>query len=231
VNDKRDPRRSSPTYAVRAPLGRWLRAEADALRRRGDRVRILDVGCGDKPYEPWFDFAESYVGVDVVENPHADLQGSVESLPVDDGSFDLVLCLQVLEHAEEPARGVAELRRVTAPGGLVLASTHGVQVYHPSPHDLWRWTHTGLARLFEQNGEWESVRVQPGSGTAACVGMLLSIYVDLAARRAHARRAARPLVSALNGLAEAIDRRSSLLAGTGPGTLHANYHVTATVPA
>jgi len=228
---RRDPPRSSPSYAVRAPLARWIRAQADAARARGGTVRVLDVGCGVKPYAPWFDFAASYVGVDVVENPYADLQGAVEALPVEDGSFDVVLCLQVLEHCDDPAQAVRELRRVTAPAGRVLASTHGVQVYHPSPDDLWRWTHAGLARLFERNGDWSSVTVQPGSGTAACLGMLVSIYVDLAARRAHAGFAGRPLVSALNRFAEALDNRSALLRGTRPGTLHANYHVTAEVGA
>jgi SAM-dependent methyltransferase len=228
---RRNPPRSSPSYAVRAPLARWIHAEADSARAHGGAVRVLDVGCGVKPYAPWFDFAASYVGVDVVENPYADLQGAVEALPVEDGSFDVVLCLQVLEHSDDPAQAVRELRRVTAGGGRVLASTHGVQVYHPSPDDLWRWTHAGLARLFEANGEWSSVTVQPGSGTAACLAMLVSIYADLAARRAHAGFAARPFVSALNRIAEGLDHRSALLRGTRPGTLHANYHVTAEVAA
>ena len=70
----------------------------------------------------------------------------VEALPVEDSSFDVVLCTQVLEHCDDPDQAVRELRRVTRPGGRVLASTHGVQVYHPSPEDYWRWTHTGLTR-------------------------------------------------------------------------------------
>ena len=214
---------------MRAPLARWLRAQADEQRSHEPAVRILDVGCGVKPYAPWFDFAQSYVGVDVVENPHADLRGAVEDLPVEDGSYDLVLCLQVLEHCAEPARAVHELRRVTAPGGRVLASTHGVQVYHPSPDDLWRWTHAGLERLFRDNADWSAVRVEPGSGTAACLAMLASIYVDLASRRAHAGFVGRGLVSWLNGAAGALDRRSATLRGVGPGTLHANYHVVADV--
>jgi SAM-dependent methyltransferase len=226
-DDKRNPRRDSPTYAVRAPLARWIRSEAE----RAQGLRVLDVGAGTKPYAPWFASAESYVGVDVVATPYADLVGSVEELPIDDASFDLVLCLQVLEHAGDPARAVSELRRVTAAGGCVLAATHGVQVYHPAPEDLWRWTHAGLERLFRDHGDWASVTVEPGSGTAACLGMLASIYVDLAARRARAGFAGRRLVSVLNAVGEALDRRSETLRSTRPGTLHANYHVTATVPA
>lgn len=224
---RRNPSRGEATYVVRAPLARWLRAEG----KRAAGLRVLDVGCGVKPYYPWFAGAAAYVGVDVVENPAADLEGAIESLPVEDGSFDIVLCNQVLEHCEDPARGVRELRRVTAPGGRVLASTHGVQVYHPSPDDLWRWTHAGLEKLFRDNGEWASVDVRPGAGTTACIGMLLTHFIELLAGRLHARQAARPLVAAVNAGAEALDARVASLRDPAPGTVFANYHVTASVPA
>src|SRR5690348_11976181 len=113
-----DPPRSSPRYAVRAPLARWLREEAVRAYDELGRYRLLDVGCGQKPYEPFFaPYAASYVGVDPVENPRAELRGPVEALPVEDASFDLVLCNQVLEHADDPARAVHELHRAVAPGG------------------------------------------------------------------------------------------------------------------
>jgi SAM-dependent methyltransferase len=222
---RRRPPISSPTYAVRAPLAAWLREQAAA---RPGPYRVLDVGCGVKPYYPFFEpYASDYVGVDVVENPAADLQGAVESLPVEDESFDLVLCIQVLEHAEDPAQAVRELRRVVAPGGAVLASTHGVQVYHPAPVDLWRWTHAGLDRLFRENGDWSSLSVRPASGSTACVAMLVSIYADLLARRLHVPPLGRAAVSALNRGAAALDRRSTDLSEPRSGSLIANYHVVA----
>jgi SAM-dependent methyltransferase len=224
------PTRRSSTYAVRAPLVRWLGEEAErASTELGRRYRVLDVGSGSKPYLSIFGgHAEEYVAVDA-GNPAADLQGAVEQIPVPDGSFDVVVCTQVLEHANDPAQAVRELRRVTAPGGRVLASTHGVQVYHPAPVDLWRWTHAGLERLFAQNADWSALRVRPGSGTAACIGMLLTYYIDLAAARAHLRRPARLVVAALNVAAERLDASSARLREPGPGSLHANYHVTAEV--
>ena len=222
---RRRPPLSSPTYAVRAPLAAWLRDEA---AKRPGPYRVLDVGCGVKPYYPFFEpHVSEYVGVDVVENPAADLQGAVEALPVDDGSFDLVLCIQVLEHADDPAKAIGELRRVVAPGGAVLASTHGVQVYHPAPVDLWRWTHAGLDRLFRENGDWSSLSVRPSSGTTACLGMLVAIYADLLARRLHAPPLGRAAAYVLNRVAAAIDRRSSELSEPRSGSLIANYHVVA----
>jgi SAM-dependent methyltransferase len=169
--------------------------------------------------------------VDPVDNPLAELRGSVEDLPVEDGSFDLVLCNQVLEHCDDPALAVRELRRATAAGGRVLASTHGVMPYHPSPTDYWRWTHAGLAKLFADNATWESVRVTPASGTTACVGMIVAMNLDLALRRLRAGRLSRPLVTTINRAAEAIDGRSRRLREpTQPGTLFANFHVVAEAP-
>src|SRR3954471_23197222 len=120
---RRGTPRTFATYAVRAPLAEWLQAEAGAIPQG---ARVLDVGCGVKPYEPWFRArASSYVGVDIAENPLADLVGVVEELPLEDGSFDVVLCSQVLEHCDDPAQAVRELRRGRAPGGPVPRSRPG----------------------------------------------------------------------------------------------------------
>ena len=110
----------------------------------------------------------------------------------------------------------------------MLASTHGVQAYHPNPDDFWRWTHAGLQRLFEQNGEWRSVTVKPGSGTASCVAMVLALYGDLLLRkRLRLGFASEWLSSLLNRAGRGLDARSDVLREPGPGTLFANYHVVA----
>jgi SAM-dependent methyltransferase len=172
-----------------------------------------------KPYYPFFaGVASEYVGVDVVENPYAELLGGVEDLPVEDASFDLVLCTQVLEHCDDPAQAVRELRRVTRPGGRVLASTHGVQVYHPSPVDYWRWTHEGLRRLFTTSADWAEVDVAPAAGTASGLAMLLGTFVEIALRRT---LVARPPVWA------ALDARVARLREPLPGSLIPNLHVVA----
>ncbi len=221
--DRRHPGKGLPSWSVREPLARWLEAEG----RRAAGLRVLDVGCGVKPYYPYFAAAAEYTGVDVGDNPQADLRGTAEELPVEDGSYDLVLCLQVLEHVDDPDRAVRELHRVTRPGGRVLASTHGTQVYHPHPADHWRWTHTGLERLFARNGDWRSLSVRPGAGTCACLGMLLAEAVDLLTQRLHVTWLGLLVNRGVNAAAAAVDARVPLLREPVPGSLFANYHVVA----
>jgi SAM-dependent methyltransferase len=229
-SEHRSPRKSGITYHVRAALSSWLEAEAARASHDLGRYRVLDVGCGIKPYLPYFEpFAERYVGVDI-GNPLADLEGSVEALPVEDASFDLVLCTQVLEHVEHPIAAVRELRRVTAPGGRVLASTHGVQVYHPSPIDYWRWTHAGLEQMFRACGPWSSVTVTPVGGAATCLAAMSAVYADLLFRKAHLTPVARGTVWTLNSLGALVDRAVPSLRAPIPGSLFLNYHVVANTP-
>jgi len=212
------PSRTSVQYAVRKPLVEWLR------RHDAAGLGVLDVGCGDRPYADLFPGA---IGFDVPGNPHADLHGSLEAIPVDDASFDVVLCLQVLEHVPDPGAAVRELRRVVRPGGRVLLSTHGVYPFHPNPDDLWRWTQQGLERLFLTNAEWASVTVRPGAGTAATLAMINAHVLDLLLKRLRVRALGSPLVALLNTVGETLDDAIPVLRSTVPGTLHANYHVEA----
>ena len=55
----RKARIGSINYAVRAPLLRWLEYEAGLAAQRYGRYRALDVGCGTKPYEAFFDAPRS----------------------------------------------------------------------------------------------------------------------------------------------------------------------------
>ena len=221
MSERLEPSRTSVQYAVRKPLLEWLSSQQVA------GLELLDVGCGDRPYEELLRGAARIVGFDVPGNAHADIHGSIDAIPVDDASFDVVLCLQVLEHVPDPAAAVRELRRAVKPGGRVLLSTHGVYPYHPNPEDLWRWTHSGLDRLFRENGDWSSVSVTAGAGTAGTVAMLAAHLVDLLFKRARVRAVGRPFVALLNASGEGLDNAIPALRQPIPGSLAANYHVEA----
>jgi len=90
-----------------------------------------------------------YLGCDMIDGPGVDRVERLEALSFDDGWAGTVLCLNVFEHAWEFRRGAAEIRRVTAPGGLALVTTVFEFHVHAYPEDYWRFTPRALERLFE----------------------------------------------------------------------------------
>jgi SAM-dependent methyltransferase len=75
---------------------------------------------------------------------------------VDRGSFDVVICEQVLEHVVDPWGAAAHLRELTVPGGHVIVSTPFLIKVHELPlfgmNDYWRFTPRGLRTLLESAG-------------------------------------------------------------------------------
>jgi ubiquinone/menaquinone biosynthesis C-methylase UbiE len=53
---------------------------------------------------------------------HPAVEGDIEAMPFSDGSFQTVLCTEVLEHIPYPETALAEIRRVLRPGGLLIGS-------------------------------------------------------------------------------------------------------------
>ncbi|AUX20505.1 uncharacterized protein SOCEGT47_009770 [Sorangium cellulosum] len=88
----------------------WSTRSRASPRARG---RLLDVGCGDKPYERLFrPHVREYLGVEhqatfgataAVSRGEADVLYDGARLPFPDASFDTVLSVQVLEHTPELA--------------------------------------------------------------------------------------------------------------------------------
>jgi SAM-dependent methyltransferase len=93
------------------------------------------------------------VGADLSGNPRADIEIRPDgTLPVPEGSFDLVLSTQVLEHVVDPGAYLKECYRVLRTGGTLVLSTHGVMYYHRDPEDYWRWMAPGLRKIVEDAG-------------------------------------------------------------------------------
>lgn len=93
---------------------------------------LLDVGCGEglvlKSLESHLsgtrcaaiDLDPAEVADAARNLPWCDVQvGSAYEIPFADGSFDLVICSEVLEHVDDPARALAEIKRVTSKYALV----------------------------------------------------------------------------------------------------------------
>lgn len=109
-------------------------------------MRCLDLG-GVGRYREWLPRGR-HVTLDLNRGHRPDVQGTGQHLPFRDGSFDLILSTEVLEHCPEPAVVASEARRVLEPGGTLVLTTPFVYVVHGWPDDYFRYTASGLRHLF-----------------------------------------------------------------------------------
>jgi SAM-dependent methyltransferase len=154
----------------------------DALRRfvrsLGHVERALDVGCGDGRLTGELDATEltaadvSPVALGRARRrlPDADIVELEPDavLPFEDGSFDLVLCAETIEHVRDVQLLLSEIRRVLRPGGTLALTTPanltvGRRPDPLSPH-LRFFTRRSLRRLLDELGfELESLRRSSGT--------------------------------------------------------------------
>src|SRR5688500_5551998 len=122
---------------------RWV-AERAAEVPAG--ARVLDVGAGTAPYRPLFKHCE-YKTQDLAPlredqlrpggYTQIDYSGDATAIPVPDGSFNCVICTEVIEHHPEPIRVVREFARVLAPGGRLLLTAPLGSGIHQEPYHFY----------------------------------------------------------------------------------------------
>jgi SAM-dependent methyltransferase len=140
------------------------------------RGTLVDVGAGAQPFRDLLPPGVRYIAVDTEEAERrfgyrADdtryFQGSM--LPLDAGEAGTVLCTETLEHVADTACFLRELRRILCPGGALIMTVPFAARRHFVPHDYWRFTPAGLARLLEAAG-FAEIRVYARGGALAVAG-------------------------------------------------------------
>lgn len=152
----------------------WQRKQMQLLSGR-----VLDVGCGDKPYADWLPSSppEEYVGLDIAPGEGVDVVVAPgEHWPFEDQSFDGVLFTQVLEHLENRHHVLGEIRRVLKPGGRLVVTVPFLFPVHGEPNDYARFTGEGIRALFEDGYEIHEIITTGGVGTV--LASLLLTWVE-----------------------------------------------------
>jgi SAM-dependent methyltransferase len=149
---------------------------------------LLDVGCGDKPYESIFspyvvryvgaEYDETYTGSANARKGKADVVYAGDRLPFGDGEFDTVLSNQVAEHVPNPRMFFAELARVLRVGGSLIVTVPFSYRVHSEPYDFHRFTKYALARYAEDHGLVVKL-LQPRGGFWSVVGQKLMSHMAL----------------------------------------------------
>lgn len=134
------------------------RALCDAIKETAHAMngRMLDIGCGTKPYQSLFT-VDSYIGLDIATEISrkvglADYLYDGRSFPFSDASFDSALCNQVLEHVFNPDEFLLEINRILKPGGKLLLTVPFVWDEHEQPNDYARYSTFGLHWLLKKSG-------------------------------------------------------------------------------
>lgn len=135
--------------------------------------RVLDVGCGDKPYQSWIspEKVDEYVGLDIVDRADIVVKPGV-AWPLQDASFDCVLFTQVLEHLEDREHVLGEMNRVLKPGGIILITVPFMFPAHGLPHDYARFTIQGLEAIFAKQYDIVERMAAGGAGTVMASSLL-----------------------------------------------------------
>lgn len=137
---------------------KWIES---TLKKIPPGSKILDAGAGECQFKKYCshlsyvsqDFAqytgEGNVGMQTGtwDNSKLDIVSDITSIPVQDGSFDAVMCTEVLEHVPDPVAALKELNRVLRPGGYLLLTAPFASLTHFAPYHF----ASGLSRFFYEH--------------------------------------------------------------------------------
>jgi len=148
--------------------------------------KMMDFGCGSKPYKNLFGVDE-YIGIDYENegHPHKNEQIDVfydgKTIPFENGYFDSVLCSEVIEHVFDLPLVLTEINRVTKQNGVLLFTCPFVWSEHEVPHDYARYTRFALEDAFTKAG-FEIITIEKTGNfittmsQMACLYSYISIY-------------------------------------------------------
>lgn len=127
---------------------------------------MLDIGCGNKPYEKMFNGRISkYTGCDIIQSNlnKVDILCEADKIPVEDASFDTVFSTQTIEHVANHQGLVNEAYRSLKPGGYFIVAGPLTWPLHEEPYDFFRFTKHGFRHILEKAG-FQVVEINSNGG-------------------------------------------------------------------
>jgi ubiquinone/menaquinone biosynthesis C-methylase UbiE len=148
----------------------WVREQARKVRIGAS---VLDVGAGSCPYAhlfPHCHYKTQDLGILKDEQLRNGRYGTLDyvcdvtNIPVENDSFDAVLCTEVLEHLPEPMRALREFARILKPGGsLILTAPLGSGIHQEPYHFYGGFTPAWFQRFLAEAG-FNNIVIEPNAG-------------------------------------------------------------------
>ena len=165
----------NPFYLIRKELCSHIKFFSPHLRGK-----LLDFGCGRKPYETLFS-VEEYIGVDMQQTGHdhnnsqIDVYYDGKHIPFPDESFDSLFCSEVFEHVFNIDEVLQEVNRVLKNGAYVLITVPFCWNEHEIPYDNARYSSFGIKYLLEKKG-FRILQQKKSGNFAQVVFQLWALY-------------------------------------------------------
>ena len=138
---------------------------AAALARVPEWSRVLDIGAREGGLRSFLPESVKYQGIDITPEFASDsvmTRDISEGIPFPDASYDVVFCIEVLEHVPNPFAALGEINRVLRDGGVLVVSVPNPYHMKEIVWNLFRtpdrqghiysWTRQAMTRLGEMNG-------------------------------------------------------------------------------
>lgn len=153
-------------------LLKFARRELQSL---DEGKKILDVGCGSAPY--WhLNTKLNWAGIDIYKSDKiTHLIDSTGNFPLQNETFDYVLCTQVFEHVNNFEKSASEIVRVLKPGGKLIFNSPYLYPFHGMPHDYFRYTTSALESIFK---DLTAERIGFLGGYGSSLGTIVNNFWD-----------------------------------------------------
>jgi len=177
VSKQFKPSRANPFYFIRRSLYEKIKQLAPELDGR-----LLDFGCGSKPYQSLFVNVSEYIGLDYDSEGHSHASENIDviydgkKIPFDDEHFDSVFSSEVFEHIFNLEEIIPEIKRVMKRQGKILITCPFVWNEHEVPIDFARYTQFALKHLLEKNGFEVLILDKSGDFTMAVYQMRMVYF-------------------------------------------------------
>ena len=144
--------------------------------------KLLDFGCGRKPYKKLFNVDE-YIGLDIEVSGHPhdkediDIFYDGKVIPFENEEFDSIFSTEVFEHVFNLDEVLPEVFRVLKKDGHILVTVPFVWDEHEVPYDFARYSSFGIKHVLEKHG-FSIIELKKTTTYVETVFQMLAAYIS-----------------------------------------------------